>query len=100
MKKFGFVGVTPEPDDGWGAARKRPGRGRDGEEKGPSERDGAGASARSPGVCRGGGDVREEAGTEGAEDRRESGVSAGNGGSAGRRLRQREVVDLWWLTGK
>lgn len=120
-KKFGFVGVPPEPDGGWGSARKRPGRGQNGGAKHPElcrttgGGDGDGRGARNAGQSRKGGRGWEEGGGieggtggGGEEDPRDEGVvAAARNGAVGegeaaaeRRVRQREMVDLWWLTGE
>eukprot|EP00903_Cladosiphon_okamuranus_P020041 g18408.t1 len=105
--KFGFVGVTPEPDDGRsGASRKRtePGGGVEGESCTARGVIGRG-SARNAGLGREGGcgwesgaagdnDPREMGGAAAAAAVTANGVIAG-GESAGRRVRQREMLDLW-----
>lgn len=103
-KKYGFVGVTPEPDGGWDPARKRPGAagGRHGREGCPEGGRTGGAGARNAGLSGDGGCGWEGVAEDSYDPRRED-VVAGRGavgeGNAGRRIREREMMDLWWLTG-
>lgn len=113
-KKFGFAGVTPEPNGGWGVSRKRPGPGggvgggRSREERCPGRGDTGGGGARKAGPGREG-SCGWEGDAEGDDDQIEKGAVAATGPtdgiivgekSAGRRVRQREMLDLWWLTGE
>eukprot|EP00752_Nemacystus_decipiens_P013317 g11795.t2 len=101
-KKFGFVGVAPEPDGGWGAARKKPSRVHDGGGGGSSARGRTGGRGpRDAGLGREG-RCTWEGGDEGSDDPTER-EAAGNydvvgDGDSGKRVRRREMVDLWWLT--
>lgn len=91
--------MTPEPGGGRGAARIKPSRVRYLGE-GCLERGGGGqGGARKAGLSREGRCGREGDSKE-KDDPREAGNRVVGDGHGGRRVRQREMVDLWWLTGE
>lgn len=95
--------MTPEPDCGWGTSRRRPGTGGAGGERHGNEETGR---ARNAGLGRGGG-CGWDGGDERDDNPREQDATAAVAGdgivvgeeTAARPVRQREMVDLWWLTG-